>query len=113
MKTHYILNIVKIVALAIAGLLIAQLFGSNFPLFMDSQFLTYLLFAGLPFGWLTLRKVFGGIIVFGIWGILIHILLSFIGAMVVGWAIMLFQLGSNILGLVLVKKEIAEFRSPQ
>ena len=105
MKTHYIMNIVKTVALSIVGLLIAELIGTNFPLFLDSAFLTGLLFAGLPFGWMVLRSVFGGIVTIGFWGILIYGILMFIGSMAIGWAVMLFQLGSNILGLFLAGKE--------
>lgn len=99
-KSYYIISILKTLGIAAIGLLIAELFGDEF-LVNDSVLLTGLLFAGLPFGWVALRQIFGGFLVWGFWGIFIYYLILFIFSMVIGWMILLFRLAKDIVFLII------------
>ena len=106
-KTH-IFGILKTLGIAAIGLVIANLLGDDFPLFADSAFLTGILFAGLPFGWMALQSVLSFFTALGLIGVIIYVIVMFIGSVVVGWAIMLFRLGKDIIGLVVAIRSLTK-----
>lgn len=101
-KEFYIKRLLKTVGIGILGLIITEVLFHNAPLFKDSEFLTAVLFAGLPFGWMALRQIFGGIFVWGLWGIVIYLVCMIVFSVVIGWAIMLYRLIRDSIQLFLV-----------
>ena len=100
-KTCYIFSILKTLGIAALGLIIASAVGGDFGPFMGSWFLAGVLFAGLPFGWVAITKIFGSWVSMNIWLLIFFFLLKLFGAFVIGWAIMLYRLVRDVICLVL------------
>ena len=101
-KAYYIKSILKTLGIGVIGLLIASVLFRDFEPFEGSVLLTMGLFAGFPFGWMALRKVFGGIFVWGFWGILIYYLLMVVFSLAIGWMILCYRLIKDVVQLIIV-----------
>lgn len=100
-KFYYIKSILKTLGIAALGLLIASVAGGDFGPFQGSWFLAGVLFAGLPFGWTAMSRIFGSWVSLNIWLLFFFFLLKLFGAFVIGWAIMLYRLVRDVIGLFL------------
>ena len=101
-KAYYIKRILKTIGIGLLGLLIAQVLFASFPLYEGSVFMTTLLFAGLPFGWTALRRVFGGMILWGIWGTIFYYVLMLAVSFAIGWMILCYRLIKDTVQLAIV-----------
>ena len=101
-KAFYIKRLLSTLGICAIGLLIGNVLFPNIRLFQDSVFLTSAALAGMPFGWMGLRKVFGGMVVWGLWGILIYYLCMFIFSVALGWMILCYRLVRDMAQLILV-----------
>ena len=101
-KAYYIKNLLKTLGIGLIGLIIAAVLFKDFEPFEGSVFLTMVLFAGFPFGWMALRRIFGGIILWGFWGILIYYLLMLIFSLAIGWTILCYRLIKDAVQLIIV-----------
>lgn len=104
-KAYYIKSILKTLGLCAVGLFLgAEVFG-NIPIFEDSAFLTAAAFAGLPFGWRATRDIFNGIHGLGLITMLLYYVLRLGTSLAIGWAILLYRLGKDIVQLVIVWRQ--------
>lgn len=101
-KAFYIKRLLTTFGICVIGLILAETVFKGFELYQGSALLTAFLFAGMPFGWMALRKIFGGIILWGIWGILIYYISMLVFAFAIGWMILAYRLVRDIVQLVLV-----------
>lgn len=101
-KAYYIKSILKTLGLCAVGLFLgAEVFG-NIPIFKDSAFLTAAAFAGLPFGWRATSDIFNGIHGLGLITMLLYYIFRIGTSLAIGWAIMVYRLGKDIVQLVIV-----------
>ena len=91
-----------ILILSAMGIALAETVFSGFELYQGSALLTAFLFAGLPFGWMALRQIFGGILVWGLWAILIYYLCMLVFSFAIGWMILAYRLVRDIVQLIIV-----------
>lgn len=101
-KAFYIKRILKTLGICLIGLLIAEFTLQAIPAYEGSVFLGACLCAGMPFGWMALRQVFGGMIVWGIWAILIYYILMIAFSVAIGWMILCYRLIRDIVQLIIV-----------
>ena len=108
-KEFYIKRLMTTFGICIIGLILAETVFKGFELFHGSALLTAFLFAGMPFGWMALRRIFGGIIVWGLWGILFYYIALLVCSFAIGWMILAYRLIRDITQLIIVYR--AERRS--
>ena len=101
-KEFYIKRLLSTLGICVIGLILAETVFSGFELYQGSALLTALLFAGLPFGWMALRQIFGGILVWGLWAILIYYLCMLVFSFAIGWMILAYRLVRDIVQLIIV-----------
>ena len=101
-KAFYIKRLLSTFGICAIGLIIGSILFPNIELFEDSVFLTTVLLAGMPFGWMGLRQVFGGMIVWGIWAIITYYILMLAFSVAIGWMILCYRLVRDIVQLVIV-----------
>jgi hypothetical protein len=101
-KAFYIKRLLSTFGICAIGLIIGSVLFPNIPLFEDSVFLTTVALAGLPFGWMGLRQVFGGMIVWGLWGTIIYFICMLAFSVAIGWMILCYRLVRDIVQLIIV-----------
>jgi len=101
-KAYYIKSILKTLGICVIGLLLSKFVFTGMELFQGSEFLTAAVFAGLPFGWMAIRHIFGGILVWGFWGILIYGIVMLALSFTIGWMIMCYRFIKDIVQLIIV-----------
>lgn len=101
-KAFYIKRLLSTLGIGAIGLIIAEVLFNTIPAYEGSVFLGAALLAGMPFGWMALRQVFGGMVVWGLWGIVIYYLLMFVCAVAIGWMIMCYRFVRDIVQLTIV-----------
>lgn len=100
-KAFYIKRLLSTLGMCVLGLVIAAVvFGENSP-FEGSVFLSTAAFAGMPFGWMALRRVFGGIFFCGLFGTLLYFVCMLALSIVVGWAILCYRLVRDTVQLII------------
>ena len=101
-KAFYIKRLLSTLGICAIGLIIGNVLFPNIPLFEDSVFLTAVALAGMPFGWMGLRQVFGGMIVWGLWGTIIYFICMLAFSVAIGWMILCYRLVRDIVQLIIV-----------
>ena len=101
-KAFYIRRLLTTFGICIIGFILAGTVFRGFTLYKDSVLLTAFLFAGLPFGWMALQRIFGGILVWGLWGIIIYYISLLVFSFAIGWMILAYRLIRDIVQLIIV-----------
>ena len=101
-KAFYIKRILTTLGIGIVGLMLATGIFTGFELFEGSRFLTAVIFAGLPFGWMAVRQALGVVFALNIWLLLFHFFLTLVLSLAIGWAIFLFRLIRDVVQLIIV-----------
>lgn len=101
-KAFYMKRLLSTLGVCVIGLILAETVFRGFELFNGSALLTAFLFAGMPFGWMALRQIFGGILVWGLWGILTYYICLLAFSFAIGWMILAYRLVRDIVQFVIV-----------
>ena len=91
-KVFYIKRLLSTLGVCVIGLILSKTVFAGFGLYNGSVFMTTILFAGLPFGWMAMRIIFGGLPVWGFLGICFYYFLMLLSSFAIGWMILGYRL---------------------
>lgn len=101
-KAFYIKRLLSTLGVCVIGLILSETVFEGYELYNGSALMTAFLFAGLPFGWMAMRNVFGGMPVWGIVGVCIYYLLMLLFSFAIGWMILVYRLIRDVVQLGII-----------